>query len=67
MKDKNVRLASQVKKMLAKQRFAEEILLRTTEVKLTYEKVIQKALEDHDVKAKVQSLIDIEFENQSTL
>ena len=67
MKDKNVRLASQVKKMLAKQRFAKEILLKTTEVKLTYEKVIQKALEDHDVKAKVQSLIDIEFENQSTL
>ena len=67
MKDKNARLASQVKKMLAKQRFAKEILLKTTEVKLTYEKVIQRALEDHVVKAKVQSLIDIEFENQSAM
>ena len=67
MKDKNAALASQVKRMLAKQRFAKEVLLKTTEVKLTYEKVIQRALADSEVKAKVQRLIDIESENRSAI
>ena len=40
MKAKKAALASQVKRMLEKQRFAKEVLLKTTEVKLTYEKVI---------------------------
>ena len=53
--------------MLAKQRFTKEVLLKTTEAKLTYEKVIQRALADSEVKAKVQSLVNIESENRSAI
>ena len=36
--------------MQAKQQFTKKILLQTLEVKLTYEKVIQKALDDAALK-----------------
>ena len=50
LKNDNKTLSRKFLKMQAKQQFTKKILLQTLEVKLTYEKVIQKALNDAALK-----------------